>query len=104
MDNRDSGELIIDDGVYETRLTKKFLSRTRYQPKDPKKVCAFIPGVIQVVRVKPGQKLKWGDGLLILEAMKMQNDVTCPVDGTVKDVYVRAGQMVTKGQLLLDLE
>ena len=42
--------------------------------------------------------------MLVLEAMKMKNDLLSPLEGKVKAIYVNVGQMVTKGQLLLEFE
>jgi pyruvate carboxylase len=96
--------LEIDETVYETLPTRKFLQRQPYAARDPKKVRCFIPGTIRKISVKPGQKIVWGEHLLILEAMKMQNDIAAPEDGVVKQVHVVVGQMVTKGQLLIEFE
>lgn len=96
--------LHLEDAAYETRLTKKFSRRRFYEAPDPKKLQAFIPGVIQKVHVKPGQKVRRGEPLLVLEAMKMKNDMASPLDGVVRDIYVRVGQMVAKGVLLLEFE
>ena len=96
--------LHLEDADYETRLTKKFVRRTFYKAPDPKKLHAFIPGIIQKIHAKPGQKVKRGDPLLVLEAMKMKNDLASPQDGVVKDIYVRVGQMVAKGVLLLEFD
>jgi biotin carboxyl carrier protein len=96
--------LEIDDTVFETRHTRKFAKRTRYAPRDPRKILCFIPGIIRKIHVAPGRKIKRGDHLLILEAMKMQNDISSPEEGTVKKVHVAVGQMVTKGQLLIEFE
>jgi biotin carboxyl carrier protein len=95
--------IVIDDSVYETGLTKKYLNRKIYKPIDQKIVVAFIPGLIQKVFVKVGDKVKRGDKLLILEAMKMQNILNAPVDGIVR-VVPNEGILVKKNELLVDLE
>jgi len=66
-------------------------------------VDAPMPGNIISVNVKPGQAVKKGDVLLILEAMKMENEIMAPVDGTVGAVNVAAGQTVQSGQQLLTI-
>ncbi len=96
--------LEIDDTVYETLPTRKFLQRRPYTPPDPKKVLCFIPGVVRKVYVRPGQSVVRGEHLFILEAMKMQNDIASPIDGVVKSVFVEIGRMVTKGQALAEFE
>jgi biotin carboxyl carrier protein len=94
----------LDDSVYETRLSRKFERRTPWMPRNPKLMQAQIPGVIQAVTVRPGQKVRRGEPLLVLEAMKMRNSLTSPLEGTVRSVPVRIGQMVMKGQLLVEFE
>ena len=89
---------------YETQYTAKFLKRRPYVRSDPRKLHCVIPGIIQKVLVSPGRKVVQGEPLLILEAMKMENAILSPLDGRVKSVHVTAGKMVTKGELLLDLE
>lgn len=103
MNNYNTKSLVIDDSVYETGLTKKYLNRKIYKPIDQKRVLAFIPGLIQKVFVKVGDKVKRGDKLLILEAMKMQNILNAPVDGIVR-VVPNEGILVKKNELLVDLE
>lgn len=96
--------LMIGDTVYETQLTEKFERRRRYVPVDPRRVVCVIPGIIQSVSVYPSKKVVQDESLMVLEAMKMQNDILCPLDGKVKAVHVKVGQMVTKGELLAELE
>jgi len=97
-------KLVVDDTVYVTTTTPKFARRKPYVPVDPRLVTAFIPGVVQTIHVTAGQAVRWGDRLLVLEAMKMKNDITSPRAGLVKAIHVEAGAMVTKGQLLIEFE
>ncbi|NIA10362.1 MAG: biotin/lipoyl-binding protein [Nitrospiraceae bacterium] len=53
-----------------------------------------MPGAIIDVKVKVGDEVKEGDVLLILEAMKMQNEIKSPKDGEVKEVFVKAGENI----------
>ena len=62
-------------------------------------VSAPMPGKVLSVNVKAGDAVKSGDVLLILEAMKMQNEIMAPADGTVSDVRVSAGQTVATATL-----
>lgn len=96
--------LTIDGTAYETRLTKKFARRKAYAPKDPHLVAAFIPGVIRAIHVRPGDVVRRGQSLLVLEAMKMQNDLAAPRAATVKAVHAVPGDTVVKGQLLIEFE
>ena len=96
--------LMIGDTVYETAYTEKFERRRPYAPVDPKRVVCVIPGIIQSILVHTSRRVTKGESLMVLEAMKMQNDIVCPVDGRVKSVHVKVGQLVTKGELLAELE
>ena len=99
-----TNKLNIDETIYETYLTKKFLKRKKFVPVDPKMIKSFIPGVIKDIFVKKGQKVKKGDELFILEAMKMQNRVYSPLDGKIKNILIETEQRVAKNELLIELE
>ena len=60
-----------------------------------------MPGTILDVKVQAGASVKRGDVLLILEAMKMENEITAPHDGTVLQIAVQKGASVSTGDLLL---
>ncbi|MBK7875845.1 MAG: acetyl-CoA carboxylase biotin carboxyl carrier protein subunit [Planctomycetes bacterium] len=66
-------------------------------------VTAIMPGVVVEVLVQPGGRVAKGAPLLILSAMKMQNEIGSPVDGVVKELYVAPGQAVAAGAKLLAL-
>lgn len=95
--------LLVDDTVYKTRLTKKYLERKPFEELDPGKMTAFIPGGIIDVFVKEGDKVKEGDLLAILEAMKMHNQIKAPFDAAVKKVNVKKGDKVPKNHVLVEL-
>jgi biotin carboxyl carrier protein len=96
--------LNVDYFKYRTRLTNKFTNRTHYQAADPRMVLAFIPGTIRKISVKEGDKVKEGDLLLTLEAMKMKNRILSPLNGKIKNVSVKQGDIVAKKDLLVELE
>ena len=68
------------------------------------KVEAPMPGTILKVNVTAGQAVKSGDVLMILEAMKMENEIMCPADGKIGAVAVSQGQSVDTGALLCTIE
>jgi biotin carboxyl carrier protein len=70
----------------------------------PLKLTAPMPGKIVRVLVEQGQTVASGQGLVVVEAMKMQNEIRSPKDGVVKAVHVRQGGSVTAGQALLVVE
>jgi glutaconyl-CoA/methylmalonyl-CoA decarboxylase subunit gamma len=67
------------------------------------KINAPMPGSIVKVIVKKGDAVKKGQSLLILEAMKMENEITAPSDGKVSDIKVIKGDCVNLGQTLIEL-
>lgn len=67
------------------------------------KVNAPMPGKILALKANAGQAVKKGDVLLVLEAMKMENEVVAPQDGTVASVNVAVGAMVEAGDILATL-
>lgn len=93
-----------EDISYKTTLTRKYASRKPYSPPDPKKVHAFIPGTIMKLMVKEGAKVKKGECLLILQAMKMDNHILALRNGVVKKIHVKQGDVVPKNFLLLELK
>lgn len=66
-------------------------------------VWAPMPGKIAKVLVKAGQEVKEGDPVVVLEAMKMENELRSPASGTVKSVHVAEGDQADRGQLLIAL-
>ncbi len=82
---------------------KKYLDKTRAKSK-VELVCAPMPGKIMDVLVEAGADVKEGEALLILEAMKMQNEITSPVAGKVKRVVIRQNDIVNKEDILVEID
>lgn len=66
-------------------------------------VFAPLPGLILEVMVKEGDTVKAGQNIMVMEAMKMENQVQAPHDGTVSKVVVQKGDSVAEGDLLADI-
>lgn len=64
---------------------------------------APLPGTILEVKVKEGDTVKVGDTILIMEAMKMENDIKSDKDGTIKSVKVKTGDAVLEGAVLVEI-
>lgn len=73
----------------------------RAQSKGGGVVTAIMPGVVVELLAQPGARVTKGAPLLILSAMKMQNEIAAPVDGVVKELFVAPGQAVAAGAKLL---
>lgn len=67
------------------------------------KVTSPMPGTILGVKVKQGDQVKKGDTIIILEAMKMENEIPAPQDGVISSINVETGASVESGQLLASL-
>lgn len=66
-------------------------------------VKAPLPGVVTKILVKEGQGVKKGETVLVLEAMKMENNITAEADGTVTGICVSAGDSVMEGTTLITI-
>ncbi len=65
---------------------------------------APMPGLVLDIPVTVGQEVKKGDGLIVLEAMKMENMIKSPGEGKVKAILIDQGAAVDKGQILIEME
>ncbi len=62
-----------------------------------------LPGIILTVNVKEGDAVKAGDLLLVMEAMKMENNIVSPADGKVSHIKVKQGMNVLEGEVLVEI-
>lgn len=116
--------VLIDGKVFEARVwsaadgTRVAIGGVEYQAQleDPRQwrrgsadsagvegrqnVTAPMPGKVVRILVKSGEKVALGQGLFIVEAMKMQNEIKAPKDGTVEKMIVHEGQPVNAGEVL----
>jgi biotin carboxyl carrier protein len=95
--------ITLENGVFETRVTRKFAQRKPFEKQDPRFVKAVIPGIVAEIVAKAGQPVKRGETMLILEAMKMLNRIMAPQEGIVKAIRVAKGEKVAKGQVLIEI-
>jgi pyruvate carboxylase subunit B len=80
------------------------LSAASSGPSGPAPLVAPMPGMIVRVNVNVGDAIQAGQGLVVMEAMKMENELRASASGTVKRVHVSPGTAVEKGALLLEME
>jgi biotin carboxyl carrier protein len=88
----------ISDAVDQQILKMNLKSKKSNQLKELR---APMPGLVRQVNVQVGDQVDAGDSLFILEAMKMENILKSPVNGTVSDIFVKPGESVEKNQILL---
>ncbi len=86
------------------RSTQKPASGSRPRPTHPGHVTTAMPGTIVDVLVKTGQKVKAGDPVLVIEAMKMENEIQASISGVIINLFVTKGDAVTPDQALLEIQ
>jgi len=91
---------VVDERTRHIRSLTAGVERQR----GPVVLRAPMPGLVVRVLVEPGQEVAAGAGLVVLEAMKMENELKAPAAGTVGAVRAQAGQAVEKGQVLVDFQ
>jgi len=67
------------------------------------KIHVQIPGLVSLIFVKSGDSVKIGEKLCILEAMKMENEIISPKNGTVTRILIDSGVNVEKGDLIMEI-
>ena len=98
--NGQSRELVIQDMTVEVDGSLAL----KADPSNPNQIGATMPGTVLKVVVSKGSQVKRGDHLLITEAMKMETTVQAPKDGIVKEVHASAGDAISTGDLLIEIE
>ena len=89
-------EVVIPPSVTRHRPPLKLLEDTYCRSPIAGKVTAVVASV--------GQRVKKNEPVLVIEAMKMENKISPAVDGVVKTIHVRAGEAVSTGQMLFELD
>lgn len=87
--------------VRDKALEPEGKAAQKADPEDPSHVGATMPGMVIQVAVKPEDRVKKGQKLMVLEAMKMESTISAPVDGVVRSVLVAPGTQVESGDLLV---
>ena len=99
-------EITLADSTVQVEITDPLSLKRRRNVDDmgaAGTIKALMPGRIVRVSVKKGQTVRKGEGLLVLEAMKMENEIQAAVDGTVDEIFVTAGQTVEGGAELIHI-
>ena len=105
----DEGQIAVmmDGQLYETRVLDEramlLVQRRGGLSQTSGDAHAPMPGLIVSVSIESGQLVAQGDTLVVLESMKMQNELRAPIAGSVKAIHAEAGQAVDKGDLLVEI-
>ena len=98
------GRLYAAEAVDERTRTIREMTAAASGPAGPRPVRAPMPGLVVKIEVAVGDRVQPGQGVVIVEAMKMENELKAESHGVVAHVHVQAGQAVEKDQVLLDLD
>jgi biotin carboxyl carrier protein len=100
----DRGERVDAEVVDERTRHIRGLTGGAGGPATAPSLRAPMPGMVVRIQVEAGQAVAAGGGVIVLEAMKMENELRAQADGVVKAVRVRSGEAVEKGQVLVEYE
>lgn len=112
VEEANAGALVVtvNGKTYEVEVPQHKISGPKMVQKaasaqvgGPKNVISELPGTVTKLVAAAGQAVKKGDVLLVIESMKMANDIVSEVDGTVKRMAVTEGQSVNQGDLLVEM-
>lgn len=96
--------IIVHSAKYQTTYNKKYENRKVWEEPNFNHIKSYIPGTIIDILIKEGEIVKRGKSILILEAMKMHNDIQMPFKGRILKVNVTKGQKIPKNFLMIEIE
>lgn len=103
-------QVVLGGNLYRVRVEDertRRLSNVNHRPQlggGEVTIRAPIPGMMVKILVAPGDTVSDGQGVAILEAMKMENELLAPREGTVREVRVSSGEVVEQGQILVTIQ
>jgi biotin carboxyl carrier protein len=92
------------EAVDERTRAIRQLAGSAARPAGPTSLAAPMPGLVVRVLVLPGDRVEAGQGVVVIEAMKMENELRASTAGVVRSVLVTAGSAVEKGAVLIEFE
>jgi len=92
------------EALDERTRTIRDMTAEHATPAGPAPLVAPMPGLIVRVDARVGEQVRAGQGLIVMEAMKMENELRAQAAGTVKAVHVTPGTAVEKGAILVELQ
>lgn len=107
---KESTRFLVDGWYYDAIVRTKLqeaaieLQKNISKEKHHTEVKAPMPGLILKIKKKIGDKVELGEPILILEAMKMENDIHSPASGVVKNINFQEGQSVEKNSIIIVIE
>ena len=98
------GTLHLAVGANRFAFTRLRAGRQGEDEADGSRVVAPMPGLVLELLAEPGATVTKGQTLAVLEAMKMQHQITAAVDGRIEAVHVKAGQQLASGDVMVEIE
>lgn len=96
--------IIVHSAKYQTTYTKKYENRKVWVEPNANHINSYIPGTVIDILVKEGQKVAAGASIMILDAMKMYNDIKMPFKGKILKINIEKGQKIPKNYLMIEIE
>jgi pyruvate carboxylase len=103
-DQENNQIIIVHSAKYQTTYNKKYLNRKVWEEPNFNEIKSYIPGTIIDVLVKAGQVVNAHQSIIVLEAMKMYNDVQMPFKGKIVKVHIEKGQKIPKNFIMMEIE
>jgi len=97
------GRRLVAEALDERTYRIREMTGASAAPVGPEPVRAPMPGLVVKVEVEEGDRVEAGQGIVIVESMKMENELRAEAAGVVERIHVRSGQPVERGQVLVDL-
>ncbi len=94
----------IDEVEYTTHSSPSYDKKVKWEHPDGRIITSIIPGTVVEILVKEGDVVNEAGDMLIIEAMKMNNQMKFPQSGIVDKIHVAPGDIVAKGQKLISLK
>lgn len=103
IEDLDSLEDDFDERIDPDTIPDLFNEITAINETKPSIITASLPGMVIEIGVKEGELVKKNNPLLILETMKMENEISSSVTGVIEKIFVKKGDKISKGQKLLSI-
>jgi pyruvate carboxylase len=91
------------DKISKTDQVQRYVMRKVFTAVNANHITAFMPGTVGHIYVKKGEKVKKGETIIILQCMKMDNELQAPFDAKIKSINVKTGENVVKDSVLIEL-
>lgn len=96
--------IIVHSAIYQTTYTKKYENRKVWEEPNLNHIKSYIPGTVIDILIKEGQKVEAGHSIMILDAMKMYNDIKMPFKGKILKINIEKGQKIPKNYVMIEIE